>query len=456
MVTVESCVEEERLALLAIKAYMQSYDNPKVDHPYPIQWYNNSDTNDCCKWDGVRCNVTTGRVTELDLSSKVIRDGDDDMKKQWLTTKSDRAANIRFGHLEGNFSLTSLVNLTQLRVLWISNNNLEVGFGDPSWRPKFQLQALGLAGCNLNKTFEAFPTFWSHQTNLSTLDLSGNNLLLPFPVWLFHKRSNLRSLYLRNNSFIGNLQLPHVASTALRCFDISSNNLRLGKLPKNIGFFFPRLWYLNLSGNHFEGPIPTSIAYIKGLQYLDLSNNNFSGELPRPLLSHCNSLRILQLSNNNIEGDIIPENMNLPQLEWMKVNNNRFGGTIRKALLNSYDTLFFLDVSNNNIMGGLPSWIGNFSRLTSLSMSQNNLQGQIPTQICNLQLTLLDLSQNNFNGSILSCPYSCPFSYMHLHNNSLSGEIPNALSLCTRLKTLDLSDNRLSGRFLCGLISFLA
>ncbi|KAL2936209.1 Receptor like protein 21 [Bienertia sinuspersici] len=71
MVMVESCVEEERLALLAIKAYMQSYDNPKVDHSYPIQWYNNSDTNDCCKWDGVRCNVTTGRVTELDLSSKI-------------------------------------------------------------------------------------------------------------------------------------------------------------------------------------------------------------------------------------------------------------------------------------------------------------------------------------------------------------------------------------------------
>ncbi|KAL2936208.1 Receptor-like protein 13 [Bienertia sinuspersici] len=97
-------------------------------------------------------------------------------------------------------------------------------------------------------------------------------------------------------------------------------------------------------------------------------------------------------------------------------------------------------------MGSLPSWIGNFSRLTSLSMSHNKLQGRIPTQICNLQLTLLDLSQNNFSGSILSCPNSCPFSYMHLHNNSLSGEIPNALSLCTRIKTLDLSGNRLSGR----------
>ena len=83
---VECCVEEERVALVEIKSYMQSYSDNPIDPEELIQpWYNNSATDDCCEWYGVQCNVSTGRVTELDLNIKVYRDIKDDMKKhRWM------------------------------------------------------------------------------------------------------------------------------------------------------------------------------------------------------------------------------------------------------------------------------------------------------------------------------------------------------------------------------------
>ncbi|XP_010691117.1 receptor-like protein 15 isoform X2 [Beta vulgaris subsp. vulgaris] len=343
-------------------------------------------------------------------------------------------------YFEGVFSLAYLTNLSNLHVLRLSRNMLEVRLGDPSWRPTFQLQTLGLRDCNLNKTFETLPVFLSHQTNLSDLDLSHNNVSKAFPTWLFNYSFKLKSLHLANNYLTGSLQLPLFTNMSLKILDISNNNFH-DKLPVNFGLVFRQLEYLNLSGNHFEGPIPTSIGHMRGLRFLDMSNNNFSGKLPRRLLSDLSSLSILELSDNNIEGDVTPEYMNLPSLTWLKLSNNRFGGTIKDSLRKSF-RLYYLDISNNSVTGLLPWWIGNFSDdLYSLSMSQNNLQGNIPEEICTLYL---DLSQNNFSGSIPSCSI-CSFGFLHLHSNSLTGPIPNALSNCSMLETLDLSDNQLSG-----------
>lgn len=42
------------------------------------------------------------------------------------------------------------------------------------------------------------------------------------------------------------------------------------ELPENIGFVFPQLQELNLSRNHFEGPIPTLIGHLREIGILDL------------------------------------------------------------------------------------------------------------------------------------------------------------------------------------------
>jgi len=53
---VESCIEEERLALLDLKSYFRSQGEREKDE------YN------YCTWERVQCNSTTQHVIELDLS----------------------------------------------------------------------------------------------------------------------------------------------------------------------------------------------------------------------------------------------------------------------------------------------------------------------------------------------------------------------------------------------------
>lgn len=71
--TQSNCIEEERKTLLEIKAsHMKSYDSEN-DHFLPT-WVDNYDSStpgdrgcDCCDWERVNCNTTTGHVTDLSL-----------------------------------------------------------------------------------------------------------------------------------------------------------------------------------------------------------------------------------------------------------------------------------------------------------------------------------------------------------------------------------------------------
>ncbi|ESQ27737.1 hypothetical protein EUTSA_v10019030mg [Eutrema salsugineum] len=63
----QSCVEKERNALLQLKNYFVSITREVfVDDVLPT-WTNDTKSN-CCGWDGLRCNLTSGRVTEIALS----------------------------------------------------------------------------------------------------------------------------------------------------------------------------------------------------------------------------------------------------------------------------------------------------------------------------------------------------------------------------------------------------
>ncbi|XP_031743855.1 probable LRR receptor-like serine/threonine-protein kinase At5g45780 isoform X2 [Cucumis sativus] len=67
----------------------------------------------------------------------------------------------------------------------------------------------------------------------------------------------------------------------LQTLDLSNNQF-VGGIPSSLGFL-TRLNYLKLSSNKLSGPIPESVANISGLSFLDLSNNNLSGPTPRIL-----------------------------------------------------------------------------------------------------------------------------------------------------------------------------
>ena len=59
------CWEQERIALLQYKASTVSY----TDESHFTPWDSADKKSDCCEWEGVMCNLTTGRVIQLTLNS---------------------------------------------------------------------------------------------------------------------------------------------------------------------------------------------------------------------------------------------------------------------------------------------------------------------------------------------------------------------------------------------------
>uniref|UniRef100_A0A7C9ANL8 Uncharacterized protein n=1 Tax=Opuntia streptacantha TaxID=393608 RepID=A0A7C9ANL8_OPUST len=66
---VESCIEEERLALLDLNSYFRSHGLSNPGRSWLGE--REKDEYNCCAWERVHCNSTTQHVIELDLSALV-------------------------------------------------------------------------------------------------------------------------------------------------------------------------------------------------------------------------------------------------------------------------------------------------------------------------------------------------------------------------------------------------
>ena len=67
------CWEQERTALLQLKASMINYTWHYIDDDlnYFTSWDSANKKSDCCDWESVKCNITTGRVIQLDLTDTI-------------------------------------------------------------------------------------------------------------------------------------------------------------------------------------------------------------------------------------------------------------------------------------------------------------------------------------------------------------------------------------------------
>ncbi|KAK7401432.1 hypothetical protein VNO78_12915 [Psophocarpus tetragonolobus] len=88
----------------------------------------------------------------------------------------------------------------------------------------------------------------------------------------------------------------------LTSLDLSSNHFE-GPIPEELTSF-KALNVLNLSHNAFSRHIPSSFGNLTQLESLDLSNNSLSGEIPTQMASLC-FLSVLNLSFNYLVGKIL-------------------------------------------------------------------------------------------------------------------------------------------------------
>uniref|UniRef100_F6H2V7 non-specific serine/threonine protein kinase n=1 Tax=Vitis vinifera TaxID=29760 RepID=F6H2V7_VITVI len=109
---------------------------------------------------------------------------------------------------------------------------------------------------------------------LRTISIMGNSFGGPMPA--FKRLAALKSLYLSNNRFSG--ELPHDAFAHMNW-----------------------LKKVHLAQNEFTGKIPKSLAKLPRLLEVLLENNNFEGKIPK---FPQNELQMVNMSNNALEGRI--------------------------------------------------------------------------------------------------------------------------------------------------------
>ncbi|KAL9269827.1 Receptor protein-tyrosine kinase CEPR2-like protein, partial [Drosera capensis] len=219
--------------------------------------------------------------------------------------------------------------------------------------------ALGFADLHHMKALSIY------RNSFSSIDISENYFLGPFPGYLCQSRE-LQFLLALDNDSSGEFPASYADCKSLIRFRVNQNRLA-GPLPAGI-WEWPNAIIIDLSDNYFTGQISEQICLSVSLNELILTNNRFS-------IGSLNQLSSLQLQMNFLSGSIPAE-------------------------LGQCSALVDLNLAVNSLSGDIPSTLSSMGSLNSLNLSSNRLTGQIPESFGNLKFSLIDLSFNQLSGTV--------------------------------------------------------
>ena len=297
----------------------------------------------------------------------------------------------------GTMELKLFLELKNLSYLDLSGTNLLVPKGNMNATlPQF-IQ-LDLSSCNLHE----FPDFLKTQDVLFNLDLSNNKIEGKITKWFWNVgKESLYILDLSHNLLSGFDRPPMVLSwKILNYLDLHSNRLQ-GSFP------IPPLstTYFFASNNKMSGRIPPTICKVNSLQVLDLSNNQLIGEIPHCLGNFSCSLSVLNMRGNKIQGNLLDTFIKGSNLKTLDFSRNQIHGKIPRSLVNCR-MLEVLNLENNNVIDTFPFWLESLPKLQILILRANGFYGPIwghdHTGFGFSKLRVIDLSYNNFSSKIPS------------------------------------------------------
>ncbi|KAK1435290.1 hypothetical protein QVD17_01051 [Tagetes erecta] len=459
------CIDKERDALLHFKSYIHHdpYDSLST-------WTSKEGeaANDCCEWDGVKCNDRS-RVIGLYLSRANFEGNiSPSLLNLSYLTSLELASNSFNGTIPSFIS-----SMTQLETLYLGWNNFtgsipsELGnltnlhtlslsyigsctIENLDWLSRLsRLEGLDMAGISLGKVDNWIDVLLTLK-RLSFLDLSScelSQVMHPYS-YSFVDSSSLAIgyLHLKDNNLNSSMYhwLISLVSNKTEYLDLSGN--KLDGVPKYLGNLC--LVYFYFQNNSMPIDFTNFLDNLSGcttstLQWLDASGSQFTGSLPDDI-QNFSSLSNLYLSGNKLNGTISEKVWELPYLKFLDLSSNSLKGDISNIGKSKY--IMTLDLSNNLLeevssKGGMTNFI-----CMKIDLSSNKLYGLIPTVASSIKW--LDLSNNKFYGNIsFLCQIDdASLELLDLSNNSLIGEIPDCLWHLKYLRVLNLGQNNLSGR----------
>ncbi|CAB9515570.1 Leucine Rich Repeat [Seminavis robusta] len=204
---------------------------------------------------------------------------------------------------------------------------------------------------------------------------------LPPELWDW---TNLRVLWLQENSLTGTISTAIQQLSRLRALELFDNKLS-GPIPSEVGLV-TSLKNLGLRLNSLTS-VPSELGLLTNLVDLGLGDNEMSYPGFSSELAKLTNLRHLNLVNLNRKG----------------TNDSSEHALTIPTEVGLMAALEVLDAERNGWMGAIPSEIGNLSRLTDLHLRRNRLSNTAPTELGRMSaLETLYLTNNQFTGSIPS------------------------------------------------------
>ncbi|XP_039818637.1 receptor like protein 22-like [Panicum virgatum] len=208
------------------------------------------------------------------------------------------------------------------------------------------------------------------------------------------------------------------------------------------------VYYLDLSFNKIQGPIPIPVSP----QFLNYSNNLFSS-IPQYLMERVSSPFFLNLGNNTLHGGIPPMLCNASNLQFLDISYNYFGGHVPSCLVDGHLTI--LKMRQNRLEGSLPDDIKGSCVSQTIDFNGNRIEGELPRSLSNCSnLEVFDVGNNNFSGPFPTWIMKLPkLKVLVLRSNRFSGavgKIPvegdqNRTDDFLSLQIIDLASNNFSG-----------
>ncbi|KAI3688284.1 hypothetical protein L1987_82023 [Smallanthus sonchifolius] len=391
-----SCPSHQKHALLHFNSTVTTIINFSSYEPVELKSWN--PTSDCCSWERVNC-IGTKTVTELHLDGVIVPLPDVDPP-------------LVFSNI-----LAPLFHIRSLKLLDISNNYLHGETPGDGFENLTALVYLDMKDDDFNGSI---PRQLFLLTNLRYLDMSNNFLKGKLGPELGSFR-NFTTLSLSNNYFEGGIPSQLFELESLRVLDLSENILN-GGLSIEVG----KLLYLEsliLSANFLSGKVPQEIGNLTKSRKFSLQNNHFSGGIPSSIVN-LRKLEILDLSINLFSTQILTSIGTLPSITALALSENQFTGPIPSSMQN-LSKLELLRLHDNKLSGEIPTWLFKITTLSSLFIGGSGL-------IWNNEAKIVP---------------RCSLGMISMHSCNISGQIPEWLSTQKDMHLLDLSKNKLEGRF---------
>ncbi|GJN39729.1 hypothetical protein PR202_gb28865 [Eleusine coracana subsp. coracana] len=370
------------------------------------------DGTDCCFWEGVGCDASSGNITVLDLNNRGLSS---------------------YGLHPAIFNLTSLRRLDLSMNYFFSNwnNNIPApGFERFALLTHLNLSNLGIQGpvsIGIDKL-----------VNLLSLDISTSiDTSIDFEEnYVYH----INNLYESNfDTLVANL-------SSLRELYLDGADLSRSKEEFYISLAtsVPRLQVLSLAFCGLEGPVHKSLSRLHSLMVINLQGN---GITVVSAIGSLLDLQTLKMTLCTTYGSILSSFGNLTNMINMQIHSP--GSVPMPTAIGNLTNLQMMviqcDDPGGYTSGTIPYTIGQLNNLRLLALN-GCYSGRIPNSVANLtQLTQMYLSNNAFNGEIPSSIFSIPVRNLHLSFNQLSGPIPEFNEALSQLEYVRLSYNEFSG-----------